>query len=51
LKKQLRNGPSVSPYITPAGQKQLSDELSHLWKIKRPQVTQAVAEGDFLQRD
>jgi len=45
LKKPLRNNPGVSPYITPAGQKQLSDELSHLWKVKRPQVTQAVAEA------
>ncbi len=35
----------VSPYITPEGQKHLSEELSYLWKIKRPQVTQAVAEA------
>ena len=36
---------NVSPYITPEGHKHLSEELSYLWKIKRPQVTQAVAEA------
>ena len=35
----------MSPYITPEGQRHLSEELSYLWKIKRPQVTQAVAEA------
>jgi transcription elongation factor GreB len=34
-----------SPYITPEGHKRLSDELSYLWKTKRPQVTQAVADA------
>lgn len=34
-----------SPYITPEGQKRLSEELSYLWKVKRPQVTQAVSEA------
>ncbi|MFZ3136070.1 MAG: transcription elongation factor GreB [Thermodesulfovibrionales bacterium] len=37
--------PGVSPYITPEGHKRLNEELSYLWKIKRPQVTQAVAEA------
>ncbi len=45
MKKQLRNKTRVSPYITPEGQKRLSEELSYLWKVKRPQVTQAVAEA------
>ncbi|HZV46305.1 MAG TPA: transcription elongation factor GreB [Thermodesulfovibrionales bacterium] len=36
---------NVSPYITPDGHKHLSEELSYLWKIKRPQVTQAVADA------
>jgi len=36
---------NVSPYITPEGHRDLSKELSYLWKIKRPQVTQAVAEA------
>ena len=34
-----------SRYITPDGQTQLSEELSYLWRVKRPQVTQAVAEA------
>lgn len=34
-----------STYITPEGQRRLSEELSYLWKVKRPQVTQAVAEA------
>ena len=45
MTKPLLNKTSVSPYITPEGQKHLSEELSYLWKIKRPQVTQAVAEA------
>ena len=45
MKKPLRHKISVSPYITPAGQQRLSDELSCLWKVKRPQATQAVAEA------
>lgn len=36
---------NVSPYITVEGHKHLHEELSYLWKIKRPQVTQAVAEA------
>jgi transcription elongation factor GreB len=32
-------------YITPEGEKSLKDELHHLWKIKRPEVTQAVSEA------
>lgn len=44
MKKPLRHKISVSPYITPAGQQRLSDELSYLWKVKRPQATIAVAE-------
>ena len=35
----------VSPYITPEGRLRLSEELSYLWKVKRPKVTQAVAEA------
>jgi transcription elongation factor GreB len=45
MTKPFLNKPSVSPYITPEGQKRLSEELSYLWKIKRPRVTQAVAEA------
>ena len=36
---------NTSRYITPEGRAHLSEELSYLWKVKRPQVTQAVAEA------
>ncbi len=36
---------NVSRYITPEGRTHLSEELSYLWKVKRPQVTRAVAEA------
>lgn len=45
MTKQSDNRSGVSPYITPEGQRHLSEELSYLWKVKRPQVTQAVAEA------
>ena len=45
MTKPFLNKTSVSPYITPKGQKRLSEELSYLWKIKRPRVTLAVAEA------
>jgi transcription elongation factor GreB len=39
-----------SKYITPEGKKRLTDEFSRLWKVKRPEVTAALAaaaaEGD-----
>ena len=34
-----------SAYITPQGAQHLRDELTHLWRVKRPQVTQAVSEA------
>lgn len=34
-----------SKFITPAGHARLSAELDRLWRIERPQVTQAVAEA------
>ena len=40
-----RHKAHTSRYITPEGRTLLSDELSFLWKVKRPQVTQAVAEA------
>ena len=43
MSKRFLNKIHVSPYITPEGHKHLSEELSSLWKVKRPQVTQAVA--------
>src|SRR5690606_27258713 len=34
-----------SAYITAAGAKRLKDELTQLWKVERPQVTQIVHEA------
>jgi transcription elongation factor GreB len=34
-----------SKYITPEGAAELKRELDHLWRIKRPEVTRAVAEA------
>ncbi len=34
-----------SKYITPEGEQVLKDELHYLWKVKRPEVTQAVSEA------
>jgi transcription elongation factor GreB len=34
-----------SKYITPAGAARLRTELDHLWRVERPQVTQAVSEA------
>ena len=45
MRKLLRHSPKISPYITPEGHKRLSEELTYLWKVKRPKVTQAVAEA------
>ena len=45
MQKPSRNKANASRYITPEGRAHLSEELSYLWKVKRPQVTQAVAEA------
>ncbi|MGD0885110.1 MAG: transcription elongation factor GreB [Thermodesulfovibrionales bacterium] len=45
MKRPMQSKTKIAPYITPQGQKRLSEELSYLWKVKRPQVTQAVAEA------
>ena len=45
MKKPLPHTSRVSPYITPDGLKRLNDELSYLWKSKRPRVIQAVADA------
>lgn len=37
-----------SNLITQAGKDTLQEELSYLWKVKRPQVTQAVSEAAAL---
>jgi len=45
MSKPLNNKTGVSPYITPEGHKHLSEELSYLWKVKRPMATRAVSEA------
>ncbi|OZB16683.1 MAG: transcription elongation factor GreB [Marinobacter sp. 34-60-7] len=35
-------------YITPEGERALRDELQFLWKVRRPEVTQAVREAAAL---
>src|SRR5690606_17803143 len=37
--------PPASKYITPEGYRRLREELQSLWKVKRPEVTRAVAEA------
>jgi len=37
--------PKSSTYITPLGANRLREELEFLWRVKRPQVTQAVSEA------
>lgn len=37
--------PKGSAYITPAGARRLKQELTQLWKVERPQVTQTVHEA------
>ena len=37
--------PKGSKFITAAGAQRLKDELDHLWRVLRPQVTQAVSEA------
>lgn len=45
IMRRTSGGSKASPYITPEGYRRLADELSYLWKTKRPKVTQAVAEA------
>jgi transcription elongation factor GreB len=45
MRKLLPGKSIISSYITPDGQKRLSEELAYLWKVKRPQVTRAVADA------
>ncbi len=37
--------PPLAEYITPAGAQRLRTELDWLWRVQRPQVTQAVSEA------
>ncbi|WP_163833738.1 transcription elongation factor GreB [Spartinivicinus ruber] len=40
--------PPSNHYITPGGHAQLKKELDYLWRVKRPQVTQAVSDAAAL---
>jgi transcription elongation factor GreB len=40
-----RPEPPGSQYITPDGARRLREELDQLWRVERPQVTQAVSEA------
>ncbi|MCC1495868.1 transcription elongation factor GreB [Alcanivorax sp. 1008] len=35
----------ASKYITPQGYRAMNEELQHLWKVKRPEVTRSVQEA------
>ena len=48
MAKSKTQVPQGSPYITPEGNKRLRAELDYLWRVKRPQVTQAVSEAAAL---
>jgi len=48
MKKFDNHRQTVSPYITAEGWQRLSDELAFLWRTKRPQVVQAVADAAAL---
>lgn len=39
------SGISRTALITPEGHKTLRDELDHLWRVRRPEVTRAVSEA------
>jgi transcription elongation factor GreB len=38
----------MAPYITPAGERALRAELDQLWRVERPEVTQAVSAAAAL---
>ena len=40
-----KSEPPGSKYATPEGARRLREELDHLWKVLRPQVTRAVQEA------
>lgn len=46
--RQRLPSPKSSAYITPTGAARLRAELEELWRVKRPQVTQAVSEAAAL---
>jgi len=45
MRTPLNKKIKVSNYITPEGHKRLVEELSYLWKTRRPKVVKAVSEA------
>ena len=45
MSRWRRPGKTGSKYITPEGERELTEELQHLWKVERPDVTARVAEA------
>lgn len=45
MTKTTGSAGSSPRYITPDGEQALREELQYLWKVKRPEVTQAVREA------
>ncbi len=48
MSRKRLSTPKSSAYITPEGAARLRAELEHLWRVERPQVTQAVADAAAL---
>ena len=48
MANQTPSGNNRPRYIPPEGEQALRDELQFLWKVKRPEVTQAVREAAAL---
>lgn len=48
MRKHITRSQRGSHYITPEGMRRLRQELDHLWRVKRPQVTQAVSDAAAL---
>ncbi len=46
--KQPTTSPPRRILITPAGQRRLEEELDHLWRVRRPELTRAVSEAAAL---
>lgn len=45
MTRYRRSEPPGSKYATAEGARRLREELDHLWRVQRPQVTRAVAEA------
>jgi transcription elongation factor GreB len=45
MTRYRKSEPAGSKYATAEGARRLREELDHLWRVQRPQVTRAVAEA------